>query len=102
MAATLDFKRHNGAVIISVKGIFNAHLVNDFHYAYSELEPSDREILVDLENTEYLDSAALGMLIHMQKKLSNSQIRSIRLTNANERVSKLFQIMQFDKMFAIG
>ncbi len=101
MSGALSVVRKDGLVTIAIDGFFDAYLVNDFHRAYKPLEPEDRKIIVDLEYTESLDSAALGMLIHMHKNLEETRIGKVRIINCNEKVRKVFRIMQFERLFSI-
>ncbi|MFT5162788.1 MAG: anti-anti-sigma factor [Alteromonadaceae bacterium] len=101
MVGSLNSQNKNGTLTITINGIFDANLVKEFHNAYLDIGLANKEVIIDLANTDYLDSAALGMLIHMKKRLKESSISVIRIVKSNERIIKLFKIMQFDNLFTI-
>lgn len=99
MKGQLDHTKLDGILTIKITGMFDARLIQNFRAAYQNMDEIDTEVILDLGDTEYLDSAALGLLIHMKKKLAHTPANHIRIINSNERITKLFHIMQFDQMF---
>lgn len=85
---------------IHVSGKFDFNLVQDFRDAYRELPPSIKLIEIDLQNTDYIDSSALGMLLNLQKS-TQQQVESIRITNSQPQIKKILQIARFDKLFEL-
>jgi len=85
---------------ILIKGKFDFNLVQSFRSAYSELNDELGLVVVDLRETEYMDSSALGMLLNMQKSL-NSKVNSIKISNCRPQIKKILQISRFDKKFDI-
>lgn len=102
MNGTVDSVKQNGVLTISVTGMLDAHLVKEFHRCYQDLEMKDKTVIVDCKDTEYMDSAGLGMLLHMKKQLDDSYVQKIKLVNANDRILKLFRLMQFARIFDIA
>ncbi|GHB56910.1 STAS domain-containing protein [Psychrosphaera saromensis] len=87
-------------VTIEVKGKFDFNFVQDFRSAYSAIEGSIDTIIVDLRETEYMDSSALGMLLNMQKTLAG-RVNNIKISNCKPQIKKILQISRFDKKFDI-
>lgn len=85
---------------IQIKGKFDFNLVQDFRSAYSDVGDESPKVVVDLRETEYMDSSALGMLLNMQKML-NGKVSSISITNCKPQIKKILQISRFDKKFDI-
>jgi anti-anti-sigma factor len=80
---------------------FDFGKVQDFRVAYSDIPSSVTHIDVDLSETEYMDSSALGMLLNMQKTLSDSVTR-YSISQCRPQVLKILTISRFDKKFTIS
>ncbi len=87
-------------LIISIKGKFDFSLVQEFRQAYSDVGDQQPTVFIDLRETEYLDSSALGMLLNMRKALGQS-VKSIHIINCRPEVRSIFDISRFDKLFVI-
>jgi anti-anti-sigma factor len=85
---------------IEIKGKFDFNFVQDFRNAYSNIENQLDIVIVDLRETEYMDSSALGMLLNMQKSLSG-KVNRIKISNCRPQIKKILQISRFDKKFDI-
>lgn len=85
---------------IQIRGKFDFNLVQSFRQAYTELNTSTEKVVIDLRETDYMDSSALGMLLNMKKTLGSS-IASIQITNCRPQLKKILQISRFDKKFEI-
>lgn len=101
MSEHLETAKQDGTITIAVKGGFNANLVHKFRGIFDDIESSDHSIIIDLGEAEYIDSAALGLMLHMRKKFQNTKIERIRVINSNARIRKVFQTMHFQEMFEI-
>ncbi len=87
-------------MIIDVGTKFDFSKVEDFRNAYDKIDDDVSHIAVDLSQTEYMDSSALGMLLNMQKSLANKEL-SYSIENARPQVAKILKISRFDKKFDI-
>lgn len=85
---------------IEIKGKFDFNFVQDFRNAYSNIDGSLDTVIVDLRETDYMDSSALGMLLNMQKSLSG-KVNRIKISNCRPQIKKILQISRFDKKFDI-
>ncbi|RTE87539.1 MULTISPECIES: STAS domain-containing protein [Gammaproteobacteria] len=85
---------------IRVKGKFDFSMVQEFRQAYSEIGNEPVNIVIDFRETEYIDSAALGMLLNMRKALGTSA-KSIQLINCRSEIRNILDISRFDKLFQI-
>ncbi|WP_137167578.1 STAS domain-containing protein [Salinimonas lutimaris] len=88
-------------LVISLDEKFDFAKVHDFRQAYAELPSSVKVIEVNLAETEYMDSSALGMLLNMQKSMSE-QVSEFKITNCRPQVARILKISRFDKKFAIS
>ena len=87
-------------LIISIKGKFDFSLVQEFRQAYSDVGDQQPTVFIDLRETEYLDSSALGMLLNMRQALGQS-VKSIQIINCRPAVRRIFAISPFHKLFVI-
>lgn len=100
MDITASYSEQGKVLMISVGERFDFSKVEEFHHAYQSLPEDAEYIAVDLSRTEYMDSSALGMLLNMQKKLSDKAI-TYRIVNPRPQVAKILKISRFDKKFEI-
>lgn len=84
---------------ITIIGSFDFSLFNDFRAAYSDLTRCYKTYVVDMTMVEYLDSAALGMLLSMRNAIEADS--NIQLTGANAFIKNILMISRFDKRFDI-
>lgn len=80
---------------------FDFGKVQDFRNAYESQSEDLIRIVIDLGQTEYMDSSALGMLLNMQKIMS-SRVKEFSIINCRPQVLKILQISRFDKKFIIA
>jgi HptB-dependent secretion and biofilm anti anti-sigma factor len=92
--------QQNSHLTLKISGRFTFAIYKDFYSSYKDLPSRATSVEVDLQDVEYIDSAALGMLLSMRNYFGPEA--SVRLTNANETVSKVLEIARFDKTFQIG
>jgi anti-sigma B factor antagonist len=64
-----------------------------------ESEPGPR-LLLNFQNVDHLASAALGMLITLQKKVLEQQ-GSLKLSNINRQIFQVFKITRLNRVFDI-
>lgn len=91
---------HEDLVAIEVSGHFGFSLYQQFRAA---CVPADglRRYLIDLKDTEYMDSAALGMLLVLRDQAGGDRA-DIRIVNCNPEVRKILTIAHFDRLFQIA
>ena len=85
---------------VAIRGKFDFSMVNDFRRAYSSLGEETQHVYVDLRETEYLDSSALGMLLNMRKAICD-HVNAIHIINCRPEVKSILDISRFDKLFVI-
>ncbi|WP_339721630.1 STAS domain-containing protein [uncultured Paraglaciecola sp.] len=100
MSLDREFSEDGTELTIFLEEKFDFGKVKDFRMAYSEHTEDVTSIVINLQKTEYMDSSALGMLLNMQKSLSDS-VKSFKITHCRPQVLKILQIARFDKKFLI-
>ncbi len=56
---------------------------------------------VDFRNLEYISSAGLGVLIVVQKRLSNSG-KALKLVHLNNHITDVFRYSGLDRIFGVS
>ena len=87
-------------VTIAVSGKFDFQLYDEFRSAYTETAGSRVSYEVDLSDTDYLDSSALGMLLLLREHAGGESSR-IDITQVSEDVKKTLDVANFGKLFNI-
>ena len=97
MSIQIDKNDDKKEVRILVTGNFDFSIHPEFRNSYQDLDKS-YSVIVDLKNTEYMDSAALGMLLLLNDEFSNHKIKII---NCNDFIKQDFHVAHFEKKFDI-
>lgn len=66
-----------------------------------ELENGARRFVIDFEETGYIDSSGLGVLVSLSKKI-REQGGELRLASLNEDLRTLFELTKLDTLFTIA
>jgi anti-anti-sigma factor len=81
-------------VTIAVAGKFDFQLYDEFRASYADTAGDGVEYVVDLAETDYLDSSALGMLLLLREH-AGGETSSIEIKQATAEVRK---ILDFDRI----
>ncbi len=65
-----------------------------------ELKTLDGSCVVDFSTLDYISSAGMGVLLGIQKRLSDTG-HSLKLVNMNRHIREIFRIAGFDRVFLI-
>jgi anti-sigma B factor antagonist len=65
-----------------------------------ELEGGERRFVIDFQETGYIDSSGLGVLVSLSKKI-REQGGELRLSGLNEDLRTLFELTKLDTLFKI-
>ena len=100
MSAIVEVAGQTGRLLLSGQFDFSAH--RDFRSACDEVlaNASVREVLVDFQQVDYLDSSALGMLLLLKEKAAASG-KELALVNCRDTVRQVLEIACFGKIFTI-
>lgn len=89
----------DGTFTIRINGRFDFKLQQDLRKAY-ESQPRAARYVIDLSGTEYMDSAACGMLL-VFRDYAGGDKADITLANGNPEIKKTLNMLQFHKLFKI-
>lgn len=97
----LDIKE-NDSLVLSPEGDLDINSVKEFQEkaieAYKDL---DKDLILDLEKLDYIDSTGLGAIITIYKEVE-AKAKKLKVINAKKNVRKLFFITELDSLFEIG
>ena len=94
---SLDSERH----VVAVRGEIDLFTAPELKSALSEaIESGHTRIVVDLTDTTFLDSTALGVLIGAVKRLRSRDGR-LTIVNVDDNIAKTFEITGLDQIFTI-
>jgi anti-sigma B factor antagonist len=94
---SIDDTRH----VVAVSGEIDLFTAPELKSALGEaLESGRTRIVVDLTNTTFLDSTALGVLIGAVKRL-RSRDGVLTIVNTDQNIAKTFEITGLDQIFTI-
>ena len=65
------------------------------------IDAGDKKILLNLAEVSYIDSAGLGVLVSLSKRIRESDA-TLRLANLNEDLRTLFELTKLDTLFSFG
>jgi anti-anti-sigma factor len=98
---SVNTKVESGVLHIRISGRFDFGVHNEFREATKLAELGVQKIIVDMSQTDYLDSSALGMLLVLRDKVGGNK-DAVRLTGARTEVKKILEIANFDKLFTVA
>ncbi len=100
MAVTSVTSVDGESLTISIEGRFDFSAHQAFRDSYEKVTPVPGEILVDMKETSYLDSSALGMLLLLRDH-SGGDSSQISLKGCNDDIRKILTISNFEQLFKI-
>ncbi|HSX19975.1 MAG TPA: STAS domain-containing protein [Gammaproteobacteria bacterium] len=101
MAITSNLSNDGTLLTISVQGRFDFAALQNFRSAYEKVLPKPNKYIIDLKESEYLDSSALGMLLAL-RDYSGGDNADISVINCNPDVKKILVITKLDELFSVS
>jgi anti-sigma B factor antagonist len=93
----IDGERH----VLAVRGEIDLFTAPELKQVLAEsIEAGRIRIIVDLTDTTFLDSTALGVLIGAVKRL-RSRDGALAIVNVDDNIAKTFEITGLDQIFTI-
>ena len=94
-------KKTDKTVTISINGRFDFSSQRDFREAYRHCNDAGQLFQVDMSQTEYMDSSALGMLLLLKEHAETCKGRA-EIRNPSPQVRKILEMVNFDRQFVIS
>ena len=96
-----DWDNEQKSLNISVLGDFVGDIEHDFRASYQSIGEIPKNVVINLKDTHYMDSTALGLLLELRAFATNHNC-SIHLINMNDVVLEIFRVLNFHKIFKPG
>jgi anti-sigma B factor antagonist len=94
--------REGDRVVVTVEGQLVAGNRQQLRDAVlPEIDRGARQFVIDFADTGYIDSAGLGALVSLSKRIREAD-GTLRLTNLNEDIRTLFELTKLDTLFTLG
>ncbi len=77
---------------------FTAH--SALRAAYANNQPRFESYVLDLRDTQYMDSSALGMLLQMREHAGGART-AIRIRNAKPAIKEILSVANFQQLMTI-
>lgn len=100
MSVTTNLDTENKTLEVKISGRFDFSIYQQFRKVIQQASTGITLIKIDLSETEYMDSSALGMLLVLRDKVGEKK-EAIVIKNSNEEVKKILTIANFDKLFCL-
>lgn len=102
MASTVTSHIGENKGTLTIQGRFDFAVHRDFRSNYEKILGTNgvREVNVDLNAVEYVDSSALGMLLLLREKAMAQNV-PVTLINPKSSVRQVLDIANFEKLFTI-
>jgi anti-anti-sigma factor len=100
MSITTQIAPSGDTLTINIHGRFDFSSHQAFRSAYEGGESAIKAYIVDMKDTTYLDSSALGMLL-LLRDFAGGDNAKISIINCNADVKKIFTISNFELLFDI-
>jgi anti-anti-sigma factor len=98
VASTSSVSADGREVTIQIGGRFDFSCHRAFQDAHVQHHGKGMRYVVDLADTSYMDSSALGMLLLLREDQSAG---GIRITNCRDEVRGILRTANFDRLFTI-
>ena len=100
MSIKIIMSEQEKSMTISIEERFDFSLHQQFREAYSQCSQPGVRFVLDLGETSYMDSSALGMILLLKDYAANLS-GSVVIRNPNEEVNKILEIAQFHRLLTI-
>lgn len=100
MTIKTNFLKDNNQLIINIDDRFDFSLHQHFRDSYTSVESKNTHFILDLSQTTYMDSSALGMIL-LLKDHAETLAGKIVIRKPSETVNKILEIAQFHRLLTI-
>jgi anti-sigma B factor antagonist len=99
MNLDLETSKHGDASVISLRGEIDVYTAPRLRQALIDLvEGGAKDIVVDMDRVDFLDSTGLGVLVGGLKRVKSNE-GEMKLVVTQDRIMKIFDITGLAKVF---
>lgn len=97
----INFNEEKDNWNVTLEGELDIYTAPDLKDRLSEIkEEKIKDLTINMQNLEYIDSTGLGILVGALKRLKQKE-KDIYITNTKPNVKKIFTITGLDKIFKL-
>jgi HptB-dependent secretion and biofilm anti anti-sigma factor len=100
MSITSNASTDGKELTIRVQGRFDFSSLQLFRSSYESVTPKPDRYIINLKESDYLDSSALGMLLAL-RDFAGGDNADIRIVECNPDVKKILVITKLDELFKV-
>jgi anti-anti-sigma factor len=100
MSITTERSDDGSTLTIHIQGRFDFSSHQAFRHSYEGADSSITHYVIDMSETTYLDSSALGMLL-LLRDYAGGEKSDVRIENCNGDVRRILTISNFEQLFQI-
>jgi anti-anti-sigma factor len=101
MSITSSLSDKGDVLTIVVQGRFDFSALQLFRNSYEKISPKPNKFIIDLRESDYLDSSALGMLLAL-RDYAGGDSANINIVNCNQDIKKILVITKLDELFSVN
>ena len=99
MSVIKKYNDKDKSLVITINGDFNFDVHNAFRNSYRGLSLDDvNSISINMQNADYMDSSALGMLLLLDEQFPDTPINII---NTPDYIKQVLAVANFETKFTI-
>lgn len=95
-----DYESKDHQLVIHIGGRFDFRALNDFRDSYENSGHVVNKYIIDLKQSDYLDSSALGMLLTL-RDYAGGENSNIKIINTPSDIKRILYITKLDSLFEI-
>jgi len=100
MSISATYAEAEDILTITVKGRFDFSSLQAFRNTYENLPKKPAHYVIELAESDYLDSSALGMLLAL-RDYAGGDTADIRIAHCNPDIRKILVITKLDELFKV-
>jgi HptB-dependent secretion and biofilm anti anti-sigma factor len=100
MALVTRISSDGKAVTVDISGRFDFSMHQEFRQVYEQDPGGTTQYIINLHQTEYMDSSALGMLLLLREHAGGDRA-NIKIVHCQPEVKKILTIANFQHLFCL-
>ena len=86
-------------IIVPLVRRLDASVVQAFKQVLEAIDPDTKNVLLDLNHVDFIDSSCLGALVSILKSVNGQG--ELALCSLNDTIKNLFKLTRMDRIFSI-
>ncbi|MBF0137437.1 MAG: STAS domain-containing protein [Magnetococcus sp. DMHC-1] len=90
----------NGVLTIQCPKKLNFEMTQTFRESYQKHLPDINQIVIDMQETEWIESSGIGLLLLLNSHIDPNRIK-VSIVNVNPTVEKIFLVSHIHRIFKV-